>query len=55
MNTNYDKELLLDFIEWLEEKQTTLVMYAEYEDAIYLDVKGRRLINMIDQYLEDDE
>jgi hypothetical protein len=46
------KPLLLDFISWLNSQQTDLVMYAGYDDPIYLEIASERLDKLINRYLE---
>lgn len=52
MNTNYDKELLLDFIEWLAVRGVWL--YSLTEEGL-ANVGYTQTVTFIDQYLEDDE
>lgn len=54
MNTNYDKELLLDFIEWLSEKHN-IHLAQDLERGFSERVVEYEFIGIVDQYLEDDE
>lgn len=52
---NYDKELLLDFIEWLEGSQNiNLMKYINYRTWDEQVPKDERT-DIVSQYLEDDE
>ena len=48
MNTNYDKELLLDFIEWL-------AVRGIWPHEGFRNIGYTETVRFIDQYLEEDE
>lgn len=53
MNTNYDKELLLDFIEWLCDKYNAQIVQEAWGDGRV--IPSKEVLEWVDQYLEDDE
>lgn len=46
MNTSYDKQLILDFIEWMEDKSIFLYNPNISDESVY---------NLVEEYLEESD
>ena len=54
MNTSYDKQLILDFIEWLYEEHN-INLAKDIEKGFSERIVEYEFVELVDQYLKDDE